>query len=789
MQRRTIIFLLIALFLPSVSADFLAFGDTTINAVPCGSTTANVTIQNTLDTQATYSLSVNGDASDYVTFSLLSFTLEPNASTNIQTFYNIPCNIRPGTYSTDIYFSDGDTEKVLSQELNVAIPDNVNATISQTSAVIAPCETAGYTLSLHNPLNFTEIYNIDATGHPNVHISEKRVVLQGDERKTVIASVVPEDCTQSGTFPLLVTIDAEKSNQHKEIPLELIIKSTDIPVLAEGTTKIRTDYVDSTADLSIENTGDRTTQYTLSLEGATWASIAPTKITLEPGQSKVIGLRLKPTKDITKGSYPITLTAIVEQTGIRYGKELTISLQPQTFFERNPAIAIGALVIILAIVVIIVYLVRYLRSQKFKDKVRHWKEKREAKRKAREQKKADLLKRKLEQERKDIERKQAERERIKKQVKRQIEKDFKKEYHLVARKELVVGKHKINVLKIIAVILAIVIIALIAAFWKIIAPNYTYVLIGVAILLVIFIAKKMARARVIKASWKNLISNQTVTLHGWKKGLSLLSITAKNPIRHFKMLVRKTKAKITPSPAVYQTFILKTNTPEEATTYKATFTISKRWLARKHADADYIRLARYFNQSWTSIPLKKTGEGKSEIHFTADISKQGTYSIYAKVQKTPMSKGRKLLWALVGIAVVAAVIIMISPQSGNVANGIPTQSWQQDTVHSINLATYFKDPDGDKLTYNATGQKHITIAISGTTAYLTPEPGWTGEERITFTASDRRGGTISSNLVPLRVQRAYIPASIQPLITIILAVIVIIIVLFAVRSYKAKPKK
>ena len=268
-MQRTIILLLIALLLPSVSAqDFLAFGDTAVDVVPCGTAIRNVTIQNTRETQATYSLSVDGDASEYVTFSTINFALDPGQSAVINTYYNIPCDVKPGTYSTDLYFDDGETEKILTQDVNIAVPDNVNVTATKTESVIAPCETAAYTLGLQNPLNFTEIYNIEASGHPDVQVSEKTAVLQNGEVKNIIVSVTPEDCTQSGTFSLIVNFETDKSNQKEEIALELIIKSTDIPILAEGVNKIRTDYVDSTAELIIENTGDRITQYSLVIEGA-----------------------------------------------------------------------------------------------------------------------------------------------------------------------------------------------------------------------------------------------------------------------------------------------------------------------------------------------------------------------------------------------------------------------------------------------------------------------------------------------------------------------------------------
>lgn len=784
-MQRTIIFLLIAsLFLVSVSAqDFNAFGDLTVNAVPCGSAVRNVTIQNTKDVQSTYTLSVGGDASDYVTFSAISFTLQPQQSIVINTFYNIPCNIKPGTYSTDLFFSDEEVEKQLTQDLIIAVPDNLNLTLSQTSAVIAPCETAGYTLSLHNPLNFTEIYNLQASGHPNVHVSEKTAVLQGNERKDIMVSVTPEDCTQSGTFPLTVSIDADKSSQHKEIALELIIKATDIPVIAEGITKIRTDYEDSTADINIENTGDRITQYTMSAEGISWAGISPSTASLNPGQTKTLALRLQPTKEISKGTYTATLVATVEQTGIRYSKDITISLKPQTLFEKNPVPFIVAIIIVIAVILGFFYLVRYLRSPAFKEKMRLRKEKREARRKAREQKRAEKLRRKLEMQRKEAERKRAEIERVKKQMQRKLEKAYKKDYHVVAKKDLIVGNKKTPKVKILAIILGIIILILIAAFWQLIAPNLIYVMVGIIVLAVIGIAKDLSRMRVIRAKWKNLV--QPVNITAWKRGLSLLSITPEKTIRNFKLLVRKTRARVAPSAAVYQTIQLKTNVSEDATAIKATFSISKRWLARKQASLDDVRVARYSNQAWSTISFKKSGEDKNVIYITADINKQGTYSIYARVtQKT--IPGNRIVWGFIGVALLVLIAVALTPSNGTVAHGIPPQVWQQDLVHSLDLSNYFKDPDSDKLTFSVSKTNRIAIDIVGSTAFMAPDPGWTGEERVKFGASDSKGGFIASNTVPLRVQSHLIPPRVQPIIALLIAIIALILIVWSIRSSNKK---
>ncbi len=787
MQKAIIIILLIALLLPSVSAEFLAFGDLEIKTGPCQSEIRNLTIQNT-GQQATYSITVDGEGSDYITFSAINFALEAGQKALINSHYTIPCNAKPGTYPLSIYFSDGEIEQQLDQQITIELSDNINITATNTSAVITPCDTAAYSINLHNPLNFTEIYTITATGHPNVHVSEKQAVLKGGERKNIIISATPDDCTQSGSFPLKTEFTTEKSHQQKEQLLELIIKSTDIPILAESIDKIRTDYTDSTAELTIENTGDRTTQYILTVEGADWATISPKQVSLSPGQTKTLALRLTPKTETPKGNYPLILTATVEETGIKYGKELLVKLQPPTFIEKNPAIVIAIAIIILAIIAGAYFVIKYFKSQAFKEAYRKWKEKREAKRKAKEQKKAELLKKQQEQQKKEHERKQAEKEHLKKQLQKQIEQDYKKEYHVIAKKQLVTGKTKTNWNKIFAVIIGIAIILLIMSFWSVISPNITYVALGFIILAAIYLAHKISRLTIIKAKWKLLLEKQETSITCWKKGLSLLNITAKKPIKNLKLIIKRTKARIAPSPAVYRTFTIKTNTPEEALALKATITVSKKWIAFKKVNIDDIKLARYNNQNWTTIPLKKTGENKQYVHFTADI-KTGAYSIYTKPPKQPTNHTKKLIWGLIAIAIIAGIAVILTPNPAPIAHGIQPQTWQQDTVHRIDLSKYFSDPDDDKLTFTTTETKNVLIEISGNTAYITPKTGWNGEEKVRFIANDGKGGQASSNTVSLRVRRQIIPTWIQPYIALILAILTAIFLIWTAVSQRSQKKK
>lgn len=802
-MRRTLLILLLAVLLPSVSAQFLAFGEPTIIATPCQVTSSNVTIQNTGQEPASYAVSVDGPGADYVTFSAITFTLQPQQAIVVNTNYAIPCTLQPDTYPLTIYFTSDTEERVLEQDIIVAVPDNLNATIQPASHVITPCQTAQYTLSLHNPLNFTEIYRLNADGHPSLHLGQERVILEGNQQANVLLTISPDDCTESGFFPITLDIETEKSRQQETHTLDFAIKTTDIPDLAEGITSIRTDYIDSTAEIPVKNIGDRQTTYRLSVDGVPWASVTPETITLQPGETQLVGLRLTPTEEFQPADYPALFTATVEQTGLQYSKELTIKLQPPTALEQNPGLFIGLGITGLIVLALLAYLLVLLFSKrtrfankrkKFAEKYRKWKaqhaakraerkKKREAKRKAREeQRKAKQEKKKkaLERKRAEHERRKLERERAKKSLHKEVLKEFKKDYHLVVRKDIIRPTKKRNIAKYLAILLSILIILLVAVSWSVIAPNFAYVLAGVGILLAVYLAKKLSRTRIAKKQWKLLLANHPVTLRAWKKGLNRLTITSKDPVKHFKILAAKTKPPTAPSPAVYQTFGVKTNADASLS---ATFTIPKRWLKRKGITAEDVRLSRYRNAKWARVPLTKTGESARAVHFTADI-KAGTHSLHAK----PKPKQRKkwhIGWGLAGIALAVALAILVSPQPGIVTEGIPPQAWQQDTIHQIDLADYFTDPDSDTLTYSVTETEHLTIDITEGIAYLTPDTGWTGEERAKFTATDNKGATVTSNTVVLRVQENLVSPSIQPFIAITLSLITIgLLIWVAVRLKK-----
>jgi hypothetical protein len=67
---------------------------------------------------------------------------------------------------------------------------------------------------------------------------------------------------------------------------------------------------------------------------------------------------------------------------------------------------------------------------------------------------------------------------------------------------------------------------------------------------------------------------------------------------------------------------------------------------------------------------------------------------------------------------------------------IPDQTWPEDTVRTLNLSDYFKDPDGDTLSFVASSPDHVTASVNGSALRLVPELNWNGISSMQVNATD-----------------------------------------------------
>ncbi len=325
-----------------------------------------------------------------------------------------------------------------------------------------------------------------------------------------------------------------------------------------------------------------------------------------------------------------------------------------------------------------------------------------------------------------------------------------------------------------------VLLALIILGWDFITPNFAAIGLGIIILVLLFLTRRIVRSGVIRKHIKLAPQDAGFTINAWTNGLRTLRVTAKNATKNLEIMVRRHRATVKPSPHTLTTFTVKTNAE---TSQIATFAVDKRLLKKYGASLDEIRVARYQIGTWKTISFERAGEDKRFLFVSCPIQ-NGQHALYLKLpnkKEQPRNKSRKFV--IIGLILLAlAVLGSLSMRSTTPPGIIPAQVFKQDTVHTLNLAPFFNDPDGETLTFAATPTQKIAIDFVGSNAIMTPANSFAGEERVRFIARDAAGASIESNTVSLVVVDTILPLQYRPVFSLLFGLIAIVALLLTLRG-------
>jgi len=798
MKVRFALVVILALLLPLATAqfteDFSVSAEDTLFTLQGTPADSHFLITNTGNVASGYSISVvSSEASAWVAMGPLAFALDPGQSQVVLIHLDIPRDVKPGTYELETVFTTTfGTVEVIEQDVRVDVPLNLEMQ-SVPERTIGPCGIASFPITIINPGAFAEEYSFivsrNIAGFAN--FTRDSLALAAGQNQTITLTLAPQDCTRSGTIDFTVTGTAASTKVEAELDLALAIENTFVPEIKLRDRRVNTD--ENTVNGTLTNTGSERATYALGIEGADFVTVSPRSVTLEPGASATFTITSRPLPETDQQAYPLTLTATVER--IEYAKDFTLTVRNPNWFERNLwllfRIALAAIIIVVAALAISKW-AAYAQTPEYqarKEEKAKLKAERQAEREAERIREAEekqrVEERKLKEAQREAERRQREQERLDAKLAKERSKGAKeaaaelKATHVLISREKLQGDATVSRRRLSwwVALLALLIIAGILAFgFRVqLLENIDAVIAG-AIALVIIIAlliiyRVFFGTKKAEQEWVAMKPRRENALEtGWRKGLGQLWFRINEIVPNVRIIVtggRKSSAFVAPEADVYQyiNIIPEGLAVDQIDKQRFMFRVSRTWLERRQVSEGNVKLMRYTADGWKGIGTEKLRSDDKWVYYQAQSVGFEPYAIVGK-SRVERKQGIAPGWGFLALAIVLLALILGgawylatlglqgTEQVPPTTEGIPPQTWPEDTRHTVDLGQYFNDPDGDPLHYSYTPVPNIVITISGDVATLTPEQDWTGTRTVVFTADDRKGGKVSSNEVTLTVIEA-----------------------------------
>ncbi|MFC1734104.1 hypothetical protein ACFL6I_27690, partial [candidate division KSB1 bacterium] len=295
-----------------------------------------INIKNTADVKNTYLLDADAE---WAIFENSSFTLwgGEKAISNLNVY---PVNIEPANYNITVnaLTMRGEIRKSLNLAANVENCYSMNLMSPYEEFQVVISEESFIGLVLENDGTRASEYSLNITGAEWVTLEPLRVGLDpGTNKEIKLNYNVPTNAT--GTHEVLVYANmVDFPDKVKVVAITLEVVSVEDAYMVEIDTpveKLETNFDGKVIPLTITNVGIREGKYNLALSGNNWTSLNMTDITVNPQETKTIGLVLNPIVNVTpEGKYDTTIDAVIEDTNIAYTRTFDVKLRQKTLWEK-----------------------------------------------------------------------------------------------------------------------------------------------------------------------------------------------------------------------------------------------------------------------------------------------------------------------------------------------------------------------------------------------------------------------------------------------------------------------
>ena len=753
----------------SVFADLQFRGYNDVPLTSCQAGLLGVYLSNTGSQEITTVLNVTGPGSSFLTFVTPVFLFAPKTTTVVVTNVSIPCETPSGNYDLTLIARATDGSITRDAMTFVVTKPAFVEIVGETEIEASSCTPVKANFTLHNPnLNAVD-YKVTlegfntSTGLQTIVTPKTTVKVAPNASLNTSVAFTLTDCMIFGDQKGALRVSSPSGDEFVTQSFALSVQPVQVPLLVSNPNQtIRSDKT-ATVFATVQNLGEEAANFSLRINGPTWLSVSDV-MSFAPGEKKKIPITAAPVN--VTGPIDLELVVSGEKTSLTVPLHLTVKPALQLPSKRIiillAVFVIALLILALMIAAVVLAPVRNIVIVPIKSALARFSKWRKQRALAAERKKAskkELAKARQEQEQK----KALAEQKLAEKYASKAEREIKKQYFLVPKEQTS------RLRDVLFLIILICVIALVAGslFFQIVHTVSIWVgaiagaILGVWLLL--FILYRMFTPWHYYYFGRQLPNEKFVISTRWAQGIGEFVLKSSVPLfKSYIYLKRRKSSPVFAKPRDVLEFVELKSKQVDLSEISGVvrFSLPRDKVAAWGQDTETIGLSVYKNNKWVSLQTTCVGQDKYNYFFDAPVEGLGHFAITCKKQIKHLSRTS---WIL-PFGLIVAAILLITTLTVSVSSigrfSLPDQPSVQGEIGPfvianempamVNLSQYFKDPDGDQLTFLYEPVEDVTITITDGLVKISPEAGFVGNRTTVFKAKDSQGSVISSNKVKIQ---------------------------------------
>ena len=301
--------------------------DSAKDSCTCEEATFLLNLKNTGSYLESYNLFVEGTAKDYTTLSDSIVILGPNEEKLIKAYVKAPCDIY-GKFDLTFKAKSSTSLSVADATSSVDIKPCYEYSISTPLDYYSLCEhaTLAVPLSILNSGTAENKYNIKINAPNWVNLEKNQISVNTGETGNV--KIVLEPPYQTiGNFSISTETISVLGEIKKNAQTNLNVKQCYGVLVDIARENDRLcNAVSNKYEVRIKNLGDFENTFDFSVDGADWATLSESSITLDAAEEKILMLDVHPPYNTDAWEYKITVKAKDVISGTEYSDSMKINV-------------------------------------------------------------------------------------------------------------------------------------------------------------------------------------------------------------------------------------------------------------------------------------------------------------------------------------------------------------------------------------------------------------------------------------------------------------------------------